>query len=208
MFLSLILNLGCTQRTGKENDSISINTPSGGLIVFDGNPNNIYESQKHNFSNDTSAIIYSYAMQFGIERKIDSCIYFLRQALSLEPRNKLILKDIAIAFDYSNDKDSCRKYLDKCLEVDSTYALALNSYGVLHRSNSNFNEAIEYFDKAIKYEPENNTFHFNKANTYRQIDQMDSCCKYLFEARNINTTVSDSLIDRLIILFDCYPTID
>ncbi|MDP2692517.1 MAG: hypothetical protein Q8O88_02650 [bacterium] len=198
----IIVNVSCVNRDSSHEKKDRY----GNKTFFTNDFNNLFESIKDDFQNDSAARLYVQATFFLRDDQLDSAKKYMLESYKIESDNKMLLKDFGILYNHLGQLDSAKIFLEKSIEVDSTYSLALSSYGLTYYSQDSDLIAIEYYNKAIKYDSKNSSFYLNKALAYQQLGYIDSCCSYLKIAQKYYLNRNEEYLKELIKEYDCAKT--
>jgi Flp pilus assembly protein TadD len=85
---------------------------------------------KEDFKNEQAYILYSKAIKESQDRDFKSAISYMKNALTFDATNKMILNDLGALYSENNMIDSAKFYTRLSLKLDSTNINALNNLGL------------------------------------------------------------------------------
>lgn len=157
------------------------------------------ESLASNFVSDSAFYYYQLATYYAINKKYSNALKPMIKALDFEPKNYVINKDISVIYHALGNIDLAKSHLKVCFNIDSNIAHTYNNYGLLLYDQDSDRLAIEYYNKAIILDKEFGPAYLNKALAFQQLNQLDSCCKYLDRAEDYS--FNNSYVNELVIEF-------
>lgn len=88
----------------------------------------------------------------------------------LEPRS---LFDLALQYDEKGDTEAAKKLYMKSIKKESDVADAYCNLGIISCEEKNYAEGINFFALCLKHNPRHYKAHFNLANTYAEIGDIE-----------------------------------
>jgi tetratricopeptide (TPR) repeat protein len=124
-------------------------------------------------------------------RKYYEAINLYEEALRSEPRNPMILFDLAETYARINNLEQAVILLDTAIMVDSTYSGFYNNRGLLFYKLNENGRAIKDYLKAIEIDSTKTTFYYNIALVYYYEDDFIKACESINKAEQLGLNLSN-----------------
>ncbi|MFZ5906237.1 MAG: tetratricopeptide repeat protein [Nitrospirota bacterium] len=94
--------------------------------------------------------------------------HFLKQAISVNPRNTALYHELGCIYEEENSLDEAIACYHTALQLDPDDADAYFNLGVLYQKKGETDKAISAFEQAINLSPDDADAHFNLGNLFRK----------------------------------------
>lgn len=91
-----------------------------------------------------------------VKQEIDSSLYYLNKAYTLNPSGIQINKDLGVAYGINGDFENSLNFLIQAMKLDPSDAQNVINIGVTYQRMGNIAEAKKYFDEAAKIKTSEN----------------------------------------------------
>ncbi len=131
-------------------------------------------------------------------------INLYREALTFEPKNPILLFDLAETYARINNLEQAVALLDTAIMVDSTYSGFYNNRGLLYYKLNQNNKAIRDYLKAIEIDSTKTTFYYNIALAYYYEGNFLKACESIHKAEQLGLNLNNKRALRRIKQKHCY----
>ncbi len=156
-----------------------------------------YEEARHAFArtgdpHEDPELMINLGTLFASEKQYDSGRYYLRNVLSIDPRNHLALNALAMLEADAGNVDEARKLLETALALAPRDPYYLNNRGYVYLLEGGGDQALPLINESITLDPYNGWAYRNKGYYYLKKGNIEEAIR-LFE-RALN---ADARIDKL-----------
>lgn len=111
-------------------------------------------------------VIFNIAYSYLNTRRYNLAIKYLLLAHEVNPKNLMVIQELALAFERQDKLDKSMEYYNKYLDLDPYAENIWFNLGMVYTSLEMYTKAIEAYDFAIAICPDYISAYFSKANTY------------------------------------------
>lgn len=159
-----------------------------------------YEHAIHLNVDEKDDFIYNIGMTLGQTGEIKLAIQYLMRAHQINPRNELVLYELAYYFERDLQPDKSAVYYNKYLDIDPFNSSVWYNLGITYNHLDKPKKAIEAYDFALALNENLVQAYFNKANTYSNNEQFSEAAK-AYEEYIIHEDENDEAFSYLA---ECY----
>ena len=159
-------------------------------------------SSKSELFKEEFTIQYLLGLSYNLNKNLDMAEKHLRQALTVNPKSRIVLHSLAIIYDKTVQWVESDSIYTELIQSDSTDAQALNNYSYsLVERGEKLDFALSLSKKAILLSPESSAYLDTYGWIHYKIGNIDSAEIYIkksVELEDTNTVVLEHLGDVLI----------
>jgi predicted Zn-dependent protease len=151
------------------------------LESLEGNPNQVLRRMTQECLREPQKAVYPYGKALALAKleRSDEAVIAFQQALKLDPRNDIILRDLAIHYFSRNRYLDAQKILEDLSRRRPHDATVLYYLGRIHQERRQFDQALPLFEKVHKLNPTFIEVYYNLGTTYGEKGQLGPAHYYL-----------------------------
>jgi len=124
-------------------------------------------------SDGKDEIIFSIACSYLNTRHYKLAIKYLWLAHEINPRNLMVIHELALAYEKTDIPDKSIEYYQKYLEIDPYAEHVWLSLGMAYAMTEQYEKAIEAYDYAVAIYPDYISAYFSKANIFAGLERYE-----------------------------------
>jgi tetratricopeptide (TPR) repeat protein len=114
----------------------------------------LLESHKGNSKNDSALFFNELGIAYRNKNKLDESIQAYRKALSLDPENPVVMKNLADAFFLKKEYAQAVEMCQKALKSNPRFHQVRSTLGLAYYRLERYPEALEEFETVLKLNPQ------------------------------------------------------
>ena len=114
----------------------------------------LLEPHKGNPKNDSALFFNELGVSYRNKNKLDESIQAYRRALSLDPENPVVMKNLADAFFLKKEYSQAVEMCQKALKSNPRFHQVRSTLGLAYYRLGKFPEALEEFEAVLKLNPQ------------------------------------------------------
>ncbi len=114
----------------------------------------LLEPHKANSKNDSALFFNELGIAYRNKNKLDESIQAYRKALSLDPENPVVMKNLADAFFLKKEYLQAVEMCQKALKANPRFHQARSTLGLAYYELKRYPEALEEFEAVLKVNPQ------------------------------------------------------
>jgi len=115
----------------------------------------LLEPHKTDRKNDSALFFNELGVAYRNKSKIDESIQAYRKALSLDPENPVVMKNLADTFYLKKEYSQAVEMCQKALKANPRFHQARSTLGMAYYQLEKYPEALEEFETVLKLDPQN-----------------------------------------------------
>jgi tetratricopeptide (TPR) repeat protein len=121
------------------------------------------------YTTEPHEVYLSLGMEFMNKKEVDNSLFYLKKALSLDPKNDVIVSEIALCYEMSDKKDEAADFFSKYVDEHPYSEFGWFNLGVSFSRILMYEKAIDAYDFVLTINPKFSSAYFNKANSLAQL---------------------------------------